>query len=448
MQAPSSELLLKSALEKIVYFEARTAQLQRDAAVAEAETERHRRELKLASARELELRTQLTELEMRVKAIESERDELATMNAALRSERQELMTSMLDTANIQSAGEEPLDLARFISQLREEVLSVRTGQVPAPKPPEAVRSSATLATAAHMQESGRLAVPGSESRQTRGDDTFFDCSVRELKAQRPETRISAAQRLAALGDRVAAPSIAATLQHEDEPAVQVAMLASYAALSGRDGVSVASPFLAAASAEVRIEALKAVIKLDPANAAPYLASALCDADRSVRRRAALFALSLEGEEALRLGKVGLADADAEVRAVAVLVLGASRTLGAKELLLEALQDRDEKVRVGASRALERIVGRDLGTVLSLSPAERRRRVRRVLREEPPVQEAKPRSSVSADAKAAIISELRASLRGRTVEDLTTVVGETAELACAELVREGVARRRGLRYFVR
>ncbi len=51
---------------------------------------------------------------------------------------------------------------------------------------------------------------------------------------------------------------------------------------------------------------------------------------------------------------------------------------------------------------------------------------------------------------AVLAALRRSLRGLTLPDLAAAVGEPSpqvNAACAELVRDGSAVRRGIKYFV-
>jgi hypothetical protein len=123
-----AEALLKSALEKIVYFEARSGQLEGDAAAARAEVERLKAELGSASVREVELRKALAELEVSLSRTHRDREELGRTVEALRTERTALLDKLLDAARIRgvlSDEDGSFDLAAFISQLRSEVLAAR-----------------------------------------------------------------------------------------------------------------------------------------------------------------------------------------------------------------------------------------------------------------------------------------------------------------------------------
>jgi hypothetical protein len=123
-----AEALLKSALEKIVYFEARSGQLEGDAVAACAEVERLTAELGSAAVREIELRQELAELEVNLARTHRDREELGRAVEALRTERTSLVDKLLDAARIRgvlSDEDGSFDLAAFISQLRSEVLAAK-----------------------------------------------------------------------------------------------------------------------------------------------------------------------------------------------------------------------------------------------------------------------------------------------------------------------------------
>jgi phage FluMu protein gp41 len=133
-----AEALLKSALEKIVYFEARSGQLEGDAAAARAEVDRLKAELGRTSVQEVGLRQQLAELEVALGRAHRDREELGRVVDALRQERTALVEKLLDAARIRgvlSDEDGSFDLAAFISQLRSEVLAARTTPDGAPASP-------------------------------------------------------------------------------------------------------------------------------------------------------------------------------------------------------------------------------------------------------------------------------------------------------------------------
>jgi HEAT repeat protein len=419
------DALLKSALEKIVYFEARADQLHHELSAARQEVERLKRELAETGQREIVLRRELAELEVRVNRAHAERDELTRVNQALRGERTQLMGKLLDATRIHTADQLRddadddlgIDLASFISQLRSEALDrsespptrasaerppppVPDGDEPlfppglpgfavamavAPKVASVVAASPVVQQAQRLFHEGRLGVSAQQLAELSGhvgpassaDETLFGFSVRELSAPDTAARIRAAERLKALAQPAAAPALATALHAETDPSVQVALIQAFAGLCRGEGASVVSPLLASPVAEVRISALKALLSLAPDDAAPHLAQAMKDPDRAVRRRASLLALGLEGEAARRLGEEAIHDADPEVRGLAALALGAASGEGARKLLLEALLDGELRVRKAAAQSLSRILGHDVSSVVGLDEPQRRREVRRL-----------------------------------------------------------------------
>ncbi|MFP2960981.1 hypothetical protein ACLEPN_25010, partial [Myxococcus sp. 1LA] len=124
------DALLKSALEKIVYFEARAQQLHSELASTREEMEHLKREVAETHQRELGLRREVAELEVRVGRLQAEREELNRLNQVMRAERNQMMDKLLDVGRIRASSQERddedddlgLDLASFISQLRSEVI--------------------------------------------------------------------------------------------------------------------------------------------------------------------------------------------------------------------------------------------------------------------------------------------------------------------------------------
>ncbi|MFT3713796.1 MAG: HEAT repeat domain-containing protein [Archangium sp.] len=384
MSEETPEALLKSALEKIVYFEARSSQLSNDADTSRTELERLRIDLASAAQREIELRRVIAELEVRATRAHAEREEMARVVDALRRERAELVGKMLEASRIHGLdqGVEDFDLAQFIAQLRQEVLLKRDGSAA----PVAVSSAATVTGVAHeLKAQGRLMVSASDIETLTGardfpgrsEETLFGFSVRELSALDASARVRAAERLEALRHPAAAPALATALHSESESSVQVALLSALASLAKAEAVPVVQPLLTSTSPDVRIAALKALLKLDPGAAGPHLAAATKNHDKAVRRRASLLALGLSGKEALELGTQTIRDADADVRALAALVLGASNAEVARPMLLDAMRDSDLRVRRAASQSLSRLLGQDVTSLVGLEDAHRRREVRKL-----------------------------------------------------------------------
>lgn len=514
MSDEKPEALLKSALEKIVYFEARASQLTNDADTSRTELERVKAELASASQREIELRRVIAELEVRATRAHAEREEMARLVDALRRERAELVGKMLDASRINGLDREAdgFDLAQFIATLRSEVLVQRDGaqSMPAPVP----QGNTVTEVASELKAQGRIGVSsgdlatlaGALDFPGRSEETLFGFSVRELSALDPSARVRAAERLEALRHPAAAPALATALHGEAEPAVQVALLSALSSLAKAEAVPVVQPLLTSSSPDVRISALKALLKLDPSVAGPHLAAATKDPDKAVRRRASLLALGLSGKEALELGEQAIRDVDADVRALAALVLGASNAEIARPMLLDAMRDPEVRVRRAASQSLSRLLGQDVTSLVGLDDAHRRREVRRLSTVTPaPVEErisarrrleaalrptpapqpvvaqpvvaqpvvaqpvvahAQPVAAaaalhartavavvdapVSTELADAVLRELRASIRGRPLPELSSGIGASVDVTmrvCGELLAQGQIVRRGHKYFV-
>ncbi len=507
------DTVLKSALEKIVYFEARSTQLSNDSRQAHAEVEHLRAELAQTAQREIELRRVIAELEVRVTRAHSEREEMVRVADALRRERADLISKMLDASRIQSEGAfDGFDLSQFIAQLRSEVLLTRDGALAvrptaAPPPNPAAPPSFIEGIAGELKSEGRLDVTSSDLQLLAGihtypgrsEETLFGFSVRELSSADAHTRIRAAERLKALGDAAAAPALATALNQEGDARVQIALLGTLASMRNQASTAVIRPLLSSTVADVRIAALKALLTLDPSAAVPHLAAAVKDPDKAVRRRATLLALGLKGEDALKLGREAISDVDPDVRALAALVLGASRAESSRSLLLDAMRDPHEVVRRSAGQALSKMLGRDVTQLVALDDMQRKREVRRIahLPDAPAKQSAQaylaarrqasqPRqmqpsmqlqtqkrvavavveaparavgpekasklsdTKAASRAVAAVLDDLRISMRGRPIAELASNIGASVDETmriCGQLIAQGAIVRRGLKYFV-
>lgn len=398
MSQERPDALLKSALEKIVYFEARAQQLTNDLDQACSERERLRTDLAHASQREIDLRRVIAELEVRSTRAHAEREESANLAEALRRERAELLGKILEASRLNTDVSDPFDLASFIAELRSEVLLRREHAEGAPHAmlvaaaPVAPVDAAVVEKPSHITNEaealnlqGRLTVSKAELASLerafpfagRSEETLFGFSVRELTAPDASARARAAERLTALAHPAAAPALATALHAERDASVKVALLTALATLAKVEAIPVILPQLGAAAPEVRIAALKALLKLDPTQAGPHLAAAVKDPDSAVRRRASLLALGLHGPSALELGETAIRDENPDVRSLAALVLGASGMESARTWLMQAMRDPEVRVRRSASQALSRLLGQDVSQLVDLDEAQRRREVRRL-----------------------------------------------------------------------
>jgi HEAT repeat protein len=516
MTPTTPETLLKGALERIVYFEARSQALANDVEHAKGVAERLQAEVGAAAQREIELRRQLAELEVRLARACAEREEAARLAEALRRERTGLVAQLLDANRLEGA--EGLDLAQFIAQLRSEVL----GQAPPASAPRSASASPAVDFATGLRSEGRLevsceeveALAASSPFPGHAEQTLFGFSVRELSAPDATARARAAERLRALGQKAAAPALATALHGESHAAAQVAMLCALASLAGPEAAPVVTPLLDSRTAEVRIAALKALLQLDPAAAGPHLVAAARDPEPAVRRRASLLALSLPRAQAGERGAEAIHDDAPQVRALGALVLGASRSESARPLLLAAMRDEDAQVRRAAGQALSTLLGQDVTQAEGLDAPTRARQVRRLAALRPlpladraaaapapraararvqvleavlsgpgpaapsragaPAAAPRPASARTVEALQqrpamaatawtpaptptgdraladALLSELRASIRGRTQEQLLEAAPAspaTARQALGLLVQSGAVLRRGQKYFV-
>jgi hypothetical protein len=396
------ETLLKSALEKIVYFEARSAQLSNDLAQTKSEVERMKQELTNAAQREIDLRRVVAELEVKAARAHHDKDEAARVTEALKRERGELIGRMLDASRIHASGSpqqmDDFDLSQFIAQLRSEVLTTRDGRavhvasvnssmVESGNHKASVQldSNSIQSAAVSLQQQGRLEVSredvgrlqGGELFRGKTEETLFGFSVRELSAPDAGARVRAAERLKALKHTAAAPVLAQALHHEREPKVLVALVEALSSLAHAEAANVVVPLLSNPNSDVRIASLKALLTLDASQATPHISAALKDADKAVRRRASLLALSLKDADALALGEQAIADQDPDVRALAALILGASNAVAARPLLTRAMNDVDAKVRRTASQSLSSLLGQNVSPMAALDDLSRRREVRKL-----------------------------------------------------------------------
>ena len=285
--------------------------------------------------------------------------------------------------------------------------------------------------------------------------------IRDLSAgTSPETeplREAAADRLGALPPGIAAPVFAAALSREQSPAV-LAKLIRGAGLTRVGSLrALLAPLQQHADARVRAALLFAEVRLAPAAPAGHW---LTDPAPRVRRRAAL-AVALHAPAAAgEMLELLATDSEPGVReAVAAGAAALSPTPTA--LLLRLAQDVEVRVRRAALRALSAPA-----TLADVSPAERRRELRHWLcapvaapapadadveptRATPAVpvtvwESVDPAPAVNAGPPAhdraapppvsldALEQELRASLRGRTLDQLAQALSVPERAVSAAL----------------
>lgn len=425
------EHLLKSALEKVVFFECRIEQLERDLDSGRGESERLRLELSASTARELALKQELAEVQSRHMGTRRELDESRVRGDQLRSERDRWLSSMLDGQRIRQAGEfgeGEMDLAQFIAELRAEVESLRAGrplerQHVVEPPPRDVAEAGS-----RMQAKGKLGFTDEDRRsllrsarfETRAEETVFAYSLRELGSPFPDSRKRAADRLRALSSREASAALAAALNVETHAEVKPALIDALAASGGIEALSLLSPHLRDEDATVRLASLEACVRLGGERAAPEVERAIVDGSMRIRRRAALLAseLGIHGQATLQRA---LGDGEAAVRRVAVLALAVHGGEVARKALLTAADDVDREVRRAGWEGLGRLFNEPLLSLADEPTVRRRRELRRL--EVQPIPPASARLKAQAQARmeaAALAAEPVAPKASRIAEPAPVV----------------------------
>ncbi len=472
----------------MIFFECRLDQLTADLGRANAEIERLKADLAQASQREVALKQELAAAESRAGQARRERDEADQKVEVAQRERERILDKLIEAERIRIAGEqvEGLDLAAFIAELRNEVLSLR-GAAPLPAAaaagfasPEQAADAFVAAGRLGITEEDRAALQAAARFETRSEETLFSLSLRELSASEPLARIRAAQRLQAMGARAALPAVAAALNAEQAPEVLCALLCACAAAGEPTALPIVQARLVHDAVEVRLAALEAAVRLkDPT----CLSRALDDKAGRVRRRAAILA-SGDPDGAGVLERAAR-DPDPSVRRVAVLGLASLAGPRARPALLSALDDEDAGVRRAAAKGLSGALGPRVFAVADAADVGRRRReIRRLTAQ--PVQQAclappdaerapvgspavppsQPASEAPAapaapaaaaepeepgrDLRAEVLAKVYAALRGQSDEELVRGTGERpgrVAAAAQALVGAGKLVRRGTRYFV-
>ncbi|BDG10248.1 HEAT repeat domain-containing protein [Anaeromyxobacter paludicola] len=395
------EELLRSTLEKIVFFECRVEQLKAELETARSLAARAQGEATRSRQREVELSRAAAEARAQLADAQSKNAELLERVRLLEGERARFLSGLIEQARVQGApgaegddGEGGAELAGFIAELRAENVRLERwkqaalsagialddgGAAPlaslraAPAPLEQV--------AARFEEEGRTAVSAAEARTlestlpTRADRALYEASMDDLASADAGARRRAADCLKALASRAAAPLVAAALGRERDEGVKIALLGSIAALAGDEAVDLAARELQDHRPAVRAAALEAVNALAKGRAEPHLAGALGDPSPLVRRRAALLLGFVPGPGADDALASALLDQDAGVARAAVSALSGRPSARAQGALARAVDHRDPTVRAAAARAVARWAGEVVD--VTGTEADRRRAARRI-----------------------------------------------------------------------
>lgn len=377
-------------------------------------------------------------------------------------------------------------------------------------PSSSVSTVSSLAD--RFEKAGRLSVAASGSEQgkvlftTRAESSLFDRSAEELTSSDPLRRKRAAECLRALGSQAAGPQIIDALNCENDPSVKVALLSALATIGKSSDVTQAIREIADPHPEVRVAVLDTTAALAKEHAESVLVGALNDSSPLVRRRAVLLLSFMNTTIATNTLTAMVSDPDPGVARIAAQALSARPDIQAQSALTKALNHQETAVRRCAADAVNRWSGEVVDP--NASSVQRRRTIRRItdkltklgddaLRQaviqEPktaapiarpltvPQQSEIPadRESVSKQQKtliddavttkqpeqvaevsvsgdkplaleASLLGEIRISLRGRTVEELSTLTGSESGAVTESLtilVKRGLISQRGSRYFM-
>lgn len=405
-----AEQLLRSALEKIVFFECRVEAMEAELDAARGAAARAQDESSRVRARLVELETNLAEARGGAADAVSKNEALIERLRLLEDERERFLAGFIEQARVAAApatgvarrGErdgsgDGIDLGGFIAELRGEVQRLRAWKEAAqaagiqveehgaPRSIADLRAEAT-ATVSQVGErfdaSGRIGLGEDDERRaqlllpTRAERALYESAMHDLSSADATNRRRAADCLRALGSKAAAPLVAAALGREDDAEVKAALLSALAALAPH--TSAAELALRETSdprPRVRVAALTALTELQGERCIPTLISALGDASAVVRRRAVLclgYFADAGAEDALCSA---LGDHDAGVARAAAVTLAGRASRRAQGALVRALDHRDPTVRKAAGEAVARWSGE------AVSPrndeSERRRQVRRL-----------------------------------------------------------------------
>ena len=345
------EGLLRSALEKIVFFECRVSQLESELAAAKAAADRARGDVAGVRRREIELQQALAGEKGQRADAERRASEAEDRVRLLETERERLLGGLVDRARLDGAPgssgapapeEGQADLAGFIAELRAEIEALRafraaavaagfTGGPAAPPPSTAERRAGEAAASVaelggRFDAQGRVGVSAGDAARladllgTRADRALYERSMDDLSSPEPGKRLRAVRALEALGSRAAAPLLAAALAREPEAEVKGALLAALARFKEPFAADLAERELADPRPAVRVAALEALATVGDRRAPERLAGALADESPLVRRRAALLLGFTSGDRAEDALAIALCDPDRGVARTAAAAL--------------------------------------------------------------------------------------------------------------------------------
>ncbi|HYS79499.1 MAG TPA: HEAT repeat domain-containing protein [Anaeromyxobacteraceae bacterium] len=482
----SPEELLRSALEKVIFFECRVASLEHELDAARTTAARSREEAGAARRRETELEQAAAQLRGGQAMAVVHNSELVERVRLLEAERERFLSGMVESARVAGAPADvdgdagnASELAGFISELRAEIEELRafkqsavaagfTGSaaaisttnanatatstttspsVPTPIPTTiraVVATPAVEAIAARMERSGRITVTREDARAlpsfpTRSERALYETCLDDLAARDPAQRRRAADGLRALGSKNAAPLLAAALGREADADVKVSLLAALGALAESNAADLALRELSDPRPGVRAAALDAASALGKERAVPTLAGALADPSALVRRRAVVLLGFARGEAADDALAAALSDRDAGVTRAAASALSGRPSARAQGALAKALQHPEPAVRRAAALATARWSGEQVDT--AAPEQDRRSAARRISEKLLTVQGEELRSAVT---RVAVSATVTAPATAKATPTPTSTATRTATVIPSAHPERSVAKSKGER----
>jgi hypothetical protein len=428
----SAEELLRSALEKIVFFECRVSQLESELRAAVQTAERASADASASHRKAVELEGALAAARGAREESQRRTAELSERVRLLEGERERLLSGLVQQARLAGApgddgsgSDDQADLAGFIAELRGEIEELRrfkaaveaagasalpaASAAPLDAAPvnltrdERGRSHATIGQLGdRFAGEGRVGLTARDTGTlrnqltTESDRVLFEDAIERLRSGDPAARLRAVRRLEALGPRAAAPLLAAAVGREPDAEVKVALLGALARVDEPFAAELAGRALEDSRPAVRAAALDALARLAPDQAETKVLGALGDASPIVRRRAALllaFSKSAQADDALG---AALRDPDGGVARAAAAALSGRPSAAAQQSLARALEHADVRVRRSAAETLGRWSGERVDG--DAPDHERRRAARRIAERLAAMAPAEVRSAVMGAAE--------------------------------------------------
>jgi hypothetical protein len=378
------EEFLRSALEKIVFFECRVSTLESELAAARATAERARAEAAGTRRREVELEQALAAERGERDEAERRVSEVKERVRLLEEERERLLGGLVERARLGGASgsdgspapeEGGADLAGFIAELRAEIEVLRGWKVAAeaagialpgasaPAPAARPKGHESLGdVAGRFDADHRVGLTRRDSDHmkallaTRADRALYERSMDDLSAPDAGRRLRAVRALEALGSKAAAPLLAGALAREPEAEVKAALLSALARFKEPFAAELAARAFEDARPAVRVAALETLAAVAADTAEERLAAALGDPSPLVRRRAALLLGFSSGAGVEVALSAALADPDRGVARAAAAALSGRPTARAQGALARGLEHPDASVRRAVASALGPLAG--------------------------------------------------------------------------------------------